>query len=140
MKAAGIAGELVGGARFVHRARVVVGLVIDVVVKGGGGQDQAIHAVGDAGVEQQAQAVGGQAAFVEVVVAVVAARVGGNFGVLVLQAGGQGVGGIDPPVQRVSVIRLASDPPSGCEWLLERNGCFEDELPIPAGCAPLFHP
>ncbi|MNM75284.1 hypothetical protein D3C81_870670 [compost metagenome] len=106
-----IVGELVVGAELVHPARgvVVVGLVVDIVVEGAGAQHRAVVVLAQDQLGQRAEAVGDQAALVEVAIAVVAVegqRAVDQRLVLILHAHAHAVAGGEGPVEARAVVEL----------------------------------
>lgn len=85
---------------------VVVLLVVNVVVERAGRDHQAAAALAELGVEQRAQAVGGQRALVEVVLAVVVAAALGQQRILLLDARGQRVGQVDAGIELEPVAQV----------------------------------
>ncbi|MNY15691.1 hypothetical protein D3C86_1489170 [compost metagenome] len=107
----GVAGELVVGTGLVHRRRrvVVVGLVIDVIVERTAAQYRTVVVLANDHFGQGADAVGDQAALVEVAVAVV--HVDGQRAVdqglvLILHAHAHAVAGGERPVEGGAVVEL----------------------------------
>ncbi|MNE04352.1 hypothetical protein D3C80_968790 [compost metagenome] len=103
----GVAGELVVGTGLVHRRRrvVVVGLVIDVIVERTAAQYRTVVVLANDHFGQGADAVGDQAALVEVAVAVIAVE-GQQLAVLIGQAHTDAVAGGQGPVDGGAVLEF----------------------------------